>query len=1439
MFIHKSLIVVLIVTLLAVSFGAVKNYRARSEGKLNAERSSVTEIAVPNRFSPPSLSPSPTPQPADDLWQDVNPTSMPGNTAENPLAAHNYRTLKMNRSLLLTRLNQAPREASPTGSETVLSLPMPDGSLTNFRLEESSVLPAQLAIKYPTIKSYRGEAIDKPGALMRCDWSPRGFHATVLFQDQWISIHPWSATEADYYVSYYGNQITAEAANVRCQVDEAKHLINHRQVEAVSSEGLAVGPIRRTYRLAIATTVEYTNSPSLGGGSVTTTMASINTWVNALNVIYEKELSVRLILAENNDQAIFTAEPDGLTAGDNGKMVDEVRPIFESKLGLGKYDLGQVLSPGSGGLAYIGAVCNSGNFKGGGVTLIPPTQPVGTGYGLITLAHEIGHQFNARHTFSDTLADACNSSQFPNGTAYESYGGMSIMSYAEACTRIVWITAPLFHSASYEQISAYLNNANGGASCAITSNTNNQAPTITAGAKYTIPRATPFALTATGSDPDASDAAKLTYSWEQIDSGTKPATINGSAGPLFRPLPPTPSPTRLFPSLVYILNNANMPPEERFGLKTAEVLPPVARDLNFRCIARDGHGGTDFDSTVITVANAGPFGVLSPNTALTWTGGSKQQVTWTVNNTNTLPINCQNVRISLSLDGGNTFSYVLAASVPNAGTAEITVPSGLVSTKARVKVEAINNIFFDISDADFVLTPGNTCPAIGSLQPPIGSIGSSVIINGTNFNGVSAVKFANNVATGFTVDSDSQITATVPPGAGSGQITLTKASCTDTQTAQYTVIAGAAYLSKVDDGTIESSFQVSAVPQVHYVNRLTPVSYPATITAISLFIPNTVEVGTEYRLVLGLNPGGGSNIDGLPLQEFPIKTPAKSQFVTFPIPATTITGGDFVVGFAHVPQTGVFPVGTDTTTPLQNRSYYSGFGGAQYTLVTSRNFAIRAVIAPGAQCTPQTCPITPSALEGDVSPRPTGNGTVSIADWAQIGRFVAGLDTPAAGSEMQRADCAPRSTFGDGKITLTDWVQAGRYAAGLDPVNQAAGPTSFAPPGLAVTDQHQLETTRVVRIASDPITRPMLRGQINSLPIRFNALGDENALGLTVTFDPNQLSFYRATTLAGKLLTLNTQQAFKGKLGILVALSAGQSFAAGDEELVNLEFIPSGGESAITTHLGFSDQVIACEASDSNAAALPSLAFVEADVSIKGQTIAQVSAASYRSTEAAADSIISAFGSNLAITSQSVSSLPLPTTLGGTTVTIKDSFGFEYAAPLFFVSPSQINYLIPADVANGLASVTITNAAGLVSRGVLNIERVAPSVFTADSSGKGCAAADVQYSRDDGTTITERAARFDPVSNQFLPNPIRLLTDEQVFLILYGTGLRHRSDLSAVKARIGGIEAEVLYAGPQGTFAGLDQINLRLPTSLSGRGEITVEVEIDGRLTNPVKISIQ
>ncbi len=245
-------------------------------------------------------------------------------------------------------------------------------------------------------------------------------------------------------------------------------------------------------------------------------------------------------------------------------------------------------------------------------------------------------------------------------------------------------------------------------------------------------------------------------------------------------------------------------------------------------------------------------------------------------------------------------------------------------------------------------------------------------------------------------------------------------------------------------------------------------------------------------------------------------------------------------------------------------------------------------------------------------------------------------------------------------------------------------------------------------------------------------------------------------------------------------------------------------------------------------------------VTVGNTTVATVSAASFTGATLAAESIVAAFGTSLATSVQIASSLPLPTSLAGTTVKVKDSAGTERLAPLFFVAPSQINYQIPPGTANGAAAVTVTSGDGEVSTGAMQIVPVAPGLFSVNASGQGLAAAVALRVRADGSQSYEPIARFDSAQNKFVAVPIDLGPPaDQVFLILYGTGCRLRSSLPAVTVKIGGADAESLYAGLADGFVGLDQLNVRLPRSLAGRGEVDLVLTVDGKPANIVRVSFR
>ncbi len=238
--------------------------------------------------------------------------------------------------------------------------------------------------------------------------------------------------------------------------------------------------------------------------------------------------------------------------------------------------------------------------------------------------------------------------------------------------------------------------------------------------------------------------------------------------------------------------------------------------------------------------------------------------------------------------------------------------------------------------------------------------------------------------------------------------------------------------------------------------------------------------------------------------------------------------------------------------------------------------------------------------------------------------------------------------------------------------------------------------------------------------------------------------------------------------------------------------------------------------------------------------VVSVSAANFRGPVLARDSIVAAFGASLATTTQVITTPTLPTSLGGTSVKVRDSSGNEHLAPLFFVSPTQVNYLIPPETERGAATVSITSGNGIVSSGTAQIADVAPGLFATDTTGQGVAAAVALRVKADNSQSYEPVVQFDPAQNRFVATPIDLGPEsDQVFLVLFGTGIRHRTSLSAVSARLGDTDSPVSFADAQGDFAGLDQVNVRIPRSLIGRGEVDVVLTVDGQTTNAVKVRIK
>ncbi len=240
------------------------------------------------------------------------------------------------------------------------------------------------------------------------------------------------------------------------------------------------------------------------------------------------------------------------------------------------------------------------------------------------------------------------------------------------------------------------------------------------------------------------------------------------------------------------------------------------------------------------------------------------------------------------------------------------------------------------------------------------------------------------------------------------------------------------------------------------------------------------------------------------------------------------------------------------------------------------------------------------------------------------------------------------------------------------------------------------------------------------------------------------------------------------------------------------------------------------------------------------KALATVSAASFSAGELTAEGIVAAYGTGLATATLAATATPLPTTLAGTSVAVRDSAGVTRAAPLFFVSSGQINLLIPTGTAAGLANILVTSGDSSLSGGDVTIAAVAPGLFTMNTNGQGVVAAVALRVQANGTQTYETVATFNSGTQRWVTKPIDLgPATDTVYLIAYGSGFRNRTALANVSTTIGGTAMQTDFAGKQGGLVGVDQLNVLLARSLIGRGELDLVLRVDGKPANTVKVNIK
>ncbi|MFY1046925.1 reprolysin-like metallopeptidase [Chryseobacterium sp. GP-SGM7] len=581
-------------------------------------------------------------------------------------------------------LKNAPQRFSNNES-LIIKFPDSNGGVRDYVVQEASVMAPELQAQFPEIRSYTGWEKGNPSNTIRFSLTPQT-GISVMYFDNWDVSYLDSYTQDNSsFILYKRKDLPKNDRLFECHVEDLLDQNTDQNISVQKKAPLVSDGQFRTYRLALAATGEYTTYH----GGIPGAMSAMATTMTRVNGVYEKTISATMVMVANNSLLIYTnGSTDPYTNNNGSTMLGENISNVNNIIGSANYDIGHVFSTGGGGVAYLGSVCTTN--KAGGVT--GSGAPVGDPFDIDYVAHEMGHQFGGSHTFRANTGSCSGNAS--TATAYEPGSGTTIMAYAGICgsnNNVQNNSDPYFHAASVVQMYAVLQRST---DCSAKVSNNNGVPTADAGADYIIPKGTAFVLTGIGTDPNNDP---ITYLWEQYNntSSTQPPVSTATVGPVYRSFLPSASPMRYFPNMTSVLAN-NLVPKW-------EVTPSVARTLNFALLVNDnkatGNQAAN-DAMVVTVTNDGPFAVTSQPTNASYSAQNPITVTWDVAGTNTGTINTQNVTILLSKDNGANFNTVLAASVPNNGSAVVNLPNENVAS-ARIMVKAVGNIYFALNPSNF------------------------------------------------------------------------------------------------------------------------------------------------------------------------------------------------------------------------------------------------------------------------------------------------------------------------------------------------------------------------------------------------------------------------------------------------------------------------------------------------------------------------------------------------------------------------------------------------------------------------------------------------------------------------------------------------------------------------------------------------------------------
>ena len=612
--------------------------------------------------------------------------------------------------------------------DKIFDLPLPDGSMLTVIATEYSMMEKSLANRFPQFKTWKIRALNGNNIRGRIDFTAVGFHAMLTLENgDTVFIDPNQSITTTEAKEKKGKRVYNSFSK-----QKNKHLFQRqypiKEIIIQPSESKTITspkPQARvaksliTYKLALAATAEYS---ALQGTTKEQAFSAMFSTINRVNGIYERDISIRLQLTDTDKLIYLNPNTDPYSSGNPYKMMDENTTNINAVIGNKNYDIGHLFGgEGTGGLALLSSVCRDsiGAHKAAGVT--GSSSPYGDTFDIDYVAHEIGHQLGATHTFN-SIQDSCGGDNREASSAVEPGSGSTIMSYAGICAgdNLQSSSDAVFHALSIEQINHYTRHS-GEANCGLRTNTNNNDPTLSTAQRHYIPIKTPFLLTATGQDRDIGTVGKndiLSYTWDQIDINGTVVQINRDAGdnPLFRSYMPKPSNQRYFPQLATLFGGF---------LVDGETLSQTSRELNFATSVRDGEGGIARTNTKIFTSGNKAFEVTSQTDSYLYHLDDEIDVRWNEAGTSWSPINCNFVDIKLLTEEGATQD--LLQTTQNDGAQTIIIPETISPiTNARIMVACSDNIFFALSKGN--ITINNSIAK--EKQLPIASINSPSIIEG-------------------------------------------------------------------------------------------------------------------------------------------------------------------------------------------------------------------------------------------------------------------------------------------------------------------------------------------------------------------------------------------------------------------------------------------------------------------------------------------------------------------------------------------------------------------------------------------------------------------------------------------------------------------------------------------------------------------------------------